>query len=174
MASTSILATVVLGLGLAQLLALPGLAFAQTQPLFDVLNAQSDLASFRAALSLVPDLAITLAGAGNITILAPTDAAFVALALSPNTTEAQVIDARDPAGVAALLAYHVLNASYPSSAVTVVPTYVPTFLDDRYRILGAVRTTVTGGQNVGVFLNGSDVTFLSGDLSSVTVTEAVS
>lgn len=154
---------------LAQVL---GLAAAQDLDLFTVLNLQPDLTSFRAALNLVPDLAVILANSTNITILAPVDAAFVAL--PSDTPEGLAVTARDHDGVAALLAYHVLQGTYPSSAVTEVPTYVSTLLDNTFRVAGVAQANVTGGQYVGAVRNGSDVSFLCGDLAFVTVTEAVS
>lgn len=141
------------------------------EDLFGVLNLQPDLSSFRAALNLVPDLALALANSNNITILAPVDSAFVAL--SPNTSEGLAVSNRDPDGVAALLAYHVLRGNHPSSAVTEVPTYIPTLLDSTYRVSGVARANVTGGQHVGAVRNGSNVSFLCGDLAFVTVTKAV-
>lgn len=151
-------------LGLAQL--------CLAQDLFDVLNQQSDLSSFRATLSLVPSLALTLANASDITILAPIDDAFVAL--PPNSTEARFVANRNIDGLGALLAYHALRASYPSSNVTNTPYYVPTFLDSSFNVANIAIANVTGGQSVGVVRNGSDVSFLSGELAYATVTKAVS
>ena len=64
--------------------------------------------------------------------------------------------------------YHVLNGTYPASAVTETPLFLPTTLNDTQ------YTNVTGGQVVEAIKQGDDVVFYSGLLSNATVTQAVS
>ena len=68
----------------------------------------------------------------------------------------------------ALLQYHVLNGTYPASAVTDTPVFLPTYLNDTQ------YSNVTGGQVVEAVRQGDDVVFYSGLLSNATVTTAVS
>jgi transforming growth factor-beta-induced protein len=72
-----------------------------------------------------------------------------------------------PDVVAALLSYHVLNGTFPASAFTPAPAFVPTLLSN------ASYTNVTGGQRVEGYLNGTSVIVVSGALSMSMVTTAV-
>lgn len=68
----------------------------------------------------------------------------------------------------ALLMYHVLNGTYPSTEVMETPLFLPTMLNN------SMYTNVTSGQVVEGLTQGDDVVFYSGMLNNSTVTEAVS
>jgi uncharacterized surface protein with fasciclin (FAS1) repeats len=146
---------------------------AQSPTLSELIQSQSDLSILGDALSIVPDLAKTLSGLKDITILAPTNAAFEALLAQGPNQDNIAVSQRIPEAVAALLAYHVLNGTYTSSYFNGIPTYVNTLLTQSFVIDGSVRTNVTDGQNLGLVLNGANATILSGELQSANVVEAV-
>ena len=111
-----------------------------------------------------PELVAALSQAQNITILAPNNDA---LASFINST-AGAAASTDPSAIVALLTYHVLNGSYPSSAFTDMAAFAPTFLSN------ASYTNVTGGQVVKAQLSGTDVSIVSGLLSESKVVTPVS
>lgn len=159
---------------LATLLASSAFAgVALCQSLTEVIQSQEDLSTLLSALEAIPDLATALAGLSDITILAPTNEAFAAL--PPDTQEGIAVEQQIPEAIRTLIAYHVLDGSYPASAASDVPVFVPTFFNSSYAIGGTVRTNVTGGQNVGI-LSGEDggVNVLSGELDVCQVVQAVS
>lgn len=137
-----------------------------------VLQSQPDLSQLAAALQLVPDLATYVASGTNFTILAPVDSAFAAI--PPDTQESVSLADQDPDGISTIIAYHVLNGSYPSTAFTEIPNYVPSVFNQSYAIYDTVRTNVTRGQNVGLVLNEGNATIISGELQTCNVIEAVS
>ena len=142
------------------------------QDLINTLNSSSDLSTLFNAINLVPGLAAALNASSNITIFAPTNSAFNNL--SNDDPVSQAVANEDANAVAAVLAYHVAMGKYPASAAAEVPTFVHTLLNDTYEVQGAALTNVTGGQNIGLILNGKNVQVLSGELTVSTVTEAVS
>ena len=151
-------------------------AFAATttaQDLITALQAQHDLSILFQTIAHLPELASALNGSSNITILAPIDSAFQALLNAPPNAENLALSSGDPNGTINLLSYHVLQGAVPSSAIAKTPTYVQTLFTSDIPILGNARTNVTGGQNVGVVNNGTNVLALSGDLQFSTVVEAV-
>merc|ERR1711977_296332 len=101
-------------------------------------------------------------GASNIAILAPSNDA---LATFLNST-AGAAAATDPAAVAALLTYHVLNGTYPASAFTNTSQFIPTLLSN------SSYSNVTGGQVVEARLRGETVSVFTGLLSASNVTVA--
>jgi uncharacterized surface protein with fasciclin (FAS1) repeats len=156
------------------LFTLPILAFASavlaqesngtTPSLAQALNSSSSLSSLAGLLG-APGLAQLVQGlssAQNVTILAPSNAAFSAIgndrlsALSSNE-----------AMLTALLQYHVLNGTYRSAAITNQSTFVPTMLNNPQ------FANVTGGQRVNAKVSGGNVTFFSGLLANSTVSTAV-
>jgi len=149
------------------------MATATAQDLISVLQSQPDLSVLFEALQTVPELASTLNGCSNITILAPTDGAFTALLSAPLNAENQALNTKDPNGTINLLSYHVLREPLPSASTPSTPTYVQTLFTSGIPILGSTRTNVTGGQNVQIVSNGSAVQCLSGDLQISPVVEAV-
>ncbi|TKX25193.1 fasciclin domain-containing protein 3 [Elsinoe australis] len=151
------------------LLPFAALAAAQS-PLVDLLSSQPDLSSLLDILTITPELVNTLSNANNITIFAPVNSAFAAI--PPDTAEGVAISTRDPNGTSTLLNYHVLQGSYPSSAFQETPLYYPTLFDNRSIIFDNPRTNVTGGQNVGLFRNGSQFQVVRGELQTSNVIQA--
>lgn len=74
--------------------------------------------------------------------------------------------ATNPSEIQALFEYHVLNGSYPASAITNKPQFIPTALTNMS------YTNVTGGQCVEAMMSGSKVEFISGLLQNSTVVQA--
>ncbi|KAL1612583.1 hypothetical protein SLS60_000812 [Paraconiothyrium brasiliense] len=142
---------------------------AQAPSLTDLIASQPDLSTLGTALGSVPDLAETLAGLSNITILAPTNSAFEALLAQADTPESIGVNSSDVQAIAAILAYHVLNGTYVSSDFSETPTFVSSLFLPSFD--GSIRTNVTDGQNVGLTLDGGNATILSGELKSANVIE---
>jgi uncharacterized surface protein with fasciclin (FAS1) repeats len=115
-----------------------------------------------ALLGAQPALVSALTGLTNITILAPSNAAFAAFL---NTTAGKAA-AADPSAVAALLTYHVLNGTYYASAFTSTPLFIPSLLTN------TSYANVTGGQVVEAAVVNSSVVFTTGVLATSTVTTA--
>lgn len=141
--------------------ALAAAAVAQNTPsLADALKSSSELSTLA---GLVPqDVLQSLSSASNITILAPGNSAFekVSPQLLSSLTSNQ-------GAITALLQYHVLNGSYPSSAIPDEGAFVPTLLTN------SSYTNVTGGQVVHATTEDDKVVFYTGSLSNSTVTTAV-
>ncbi|KAF2033724.1 Fasciclin-domain-containing protein [Setomelanomma holmii] len=143
-------------------LALAGHAFAQNTPtLAQALNSSSNLSQLQAVLHLNPGLVETLSGAKNITILAPSNTAFSRIDNATLTGLTQ-----NTGLLTAILQYHVLNGTYPASAVTNTSAFIPTLLTN------PLFTNVTGGQRVQAVLRNGNVTFFSGLLANSTVSQA--
>ena len=145
------------------LLALAAAGYAQTPSLTAALSSSPDLSNLTSVLTSFPGFTASLANATNVTILAPSNAAFAKLAGSP--IEA-AITANDSSAIEALINYHVLNGTYNSSQITSTPSFVPTHLTD------PAFANVTGGQRVEAISDGSNVTFYSGLLTNSSVTQA--
>ncbi|KAL6711173.1 hypothetical protein ACN47E_005704 [Coniothyrium glycines] len=144
------------------LLALASIVSAQTTPdLAGALSGSSDLSALNGVLAASPELLQSLGGLTNITVLAPSNAAFAAV---DNATLAGLT--ANPGLLAAVLQYHVLNGTYPSSAITNQSAFVPTSLTNTQ------FTNVTGGQRVEVINEGGNVTIYSGLLANSSVTQA--
>ncbi|KAG8623694.1 hypothetical protein KVT40_008670 [Elsinoe batatas] len=156
-------------LSTSSVLLFAGLGAAQNA-LVDFITSQPDLSFLADVLTIVPELVTTLGSANNITIFAPTNTAFEAI--PPDTAEGLAISTRDPNGTSTLLNYHVLRGGFPSSAFTETPLYYPTLFDNRSIIFNNARTNVTGGQNVGLFRNGTQFQVISGELQTSNVIEA--
>ncbi|KAF1947847.1 beta-Ig-H3/Fasciclin [Clathrospora elynae] len=145
------------------LLALVGLAFAQqndtTLDLAAALNSTDELSILK---GVIPAAVLQqLSGLTNITILAPSNAAFGEVdneTLSSLTSNQGLLTA--------LLQYHVLNGTYLASAITNSSVFVPSSLTN------PLFTNVTGGQVVEANSNDGNVTFYSGLLSNSSVTTA--
>jgi uncharacterized surface protein with fasciclin (FAS1) repeats len=106
----------------------------------------------------------TLSSAGNITIFAPNNAAI--RALTSNEAAAPLL--ATPGYVEAVLQYHVLNTSVPSSAITATPAFLPTLLANE------TYANVTGGQRIGAKLDDDEALILSGLGGTAKVVQAVS
>jgi uncharacterized surface protein with fasciclin (FAS1) repeats len=88
-------------------------------------------------LGLVPQIAQVLGGAQNITILAPSNAAFAKV---DNATLSTLT--ANPDMLAALLQYHVLNGTVYGSQITNMSAFVPTLLTNTsYTNVSKVGTT---------------------------------
>jgi uncharacterized surface protein with fasciclin (FAS1) repeats len=106
------------------IIALAGQALAQNTPsLLQALNSSSDLSQLSTVLALTPQLVDTLGNASNITILAPSNAAFAKI---DNATLAGL--AQNTGLLTAILQYHVLNGVVYGSQVTNTSAFVPTLL----------------------------------------------
>ncbi|KAI4243544.1 MAG: hypothetical protein LQ352_007000, partial [Teloschistes flavicans] len=131
--------------------------------LVDLLGATSSLSTLAATVKGVPGLADSLGSASNVTILAPSNDAFEKFMTSP---AAAALAANDTSAIQALLSYHILNGTYPASAVMEMPAFIPTMLHN------SAYANVTGGQVVEAVKQGDNVLFYSGLLSNATVTTA--
>ncbi|KAH9877286.1 hypothetical protein IAQ61_002650 [Plenodomus lingam] len=147
------------------LLALASFAYAQTNEtvpdLAQALGSTADLSMLNGVLAGSPELLGQLGGLSNITILAPSNAAFAEVdnaTLSGLTANAGLLTA--------LLQYHVLNGTYMASAITNTSAFVPTALTN------PMFTNVTGGQRVEAINRDGNVTIYSGLLSNSSVTTA--
>ena len=165
--------TSLLAIMLFSLLFLAGLSAAQTPSLLSLLQSQPDLSELTNALTLVPDLAGVLGGSSDITILAPTNAAFQALLSTSYKPAAQAIRSKNTSVISALLAYHVIDGTYKSTDFKATPAFVNTLFDQSFSVSDTVRTNVAGGQNVDLVLDGKDATILSGEGGYSVVTQAV-
>lgn len=137
-----------------------------------LLASQDDLSTLLELVGLVDGLADTLASASNITIAAPTNAAFASV--PRDIPEGVAIEFRnDTVAIAALLANHVFKGVYPSNVITDIPTFAQTLLDDSYITAQQPFSNFTGGAYNGIVKNGDDVCILSGEQTISTVIEAV-
>jgi uncharacterized surface protein with fasciclin (FAS1) repeats len=137
-------------------------AVASAQSLTAALSSQNaSLSTLISLLGTQPALVSALGSASNITILAPNNAALATFLNSSTGTAAATM----PDLVTALLTYHVLNGTYPASAFTSTPQFIPSLLTN------TSYTNVTGGQRVEAYTNGSSVDIVSGGLAtSIVVT----
>ncbi|PQE27451.1 hypothetical protein CJF31_00009051 [Rutstroemia sp. NJR-2017a BVV2] len=141
-----------------QLLVLGALAsLCSAQNLTSVLAANnSTLSTLTSLVAARPALLATLGSAKNITILAPTNDAFSKL----NTTGLSDAD------ITAVLTYHVLSGTYPSSAFTNNSQFLPSLL------VSSPYTSLSGGQVVDAKLADSKATLTTGLAQDSTVTTA--
>jgi uncharacterized surface protein with fasciclin (FAS1) repeats len=144
------------------LAALAAGASAQMMNLTALLGATPELSNLTSYVSLFPNLLTTLGSATDITILSPSSAAFVKFL---NTS---MIDPSQTDLIRAVLQYHVLNGTFPASAIKSTPAFIPTLLDN------PMFENVTGGQVVEAVMDDKSVVFSSGLLVNSTVTKAVS
>ncbi|KAF2215103.1 hypothetical protein CERZMDRAFT_109891 [Cercospora zeae-maydis SCOH1-5] len=133
-----------------------------TQPvaLTDALSNTPELSSLNEILGGFPDIVQTLGGASNITIFAPSNDALQAasqLLQSLNAT---------PDAIAALLTYHVVNASLSSANITETPQFAHTLLTNE------TYTSIPEGQVVGARKEGENVVIISGAGARSNVTTA--
>lgn len=115
-------------------------------------------------LAMQPALTSALSSASGITILAPSNDAFTKFLATTSGAAA----AKDMGMVAALLEYHVLNATLPSTSFTTTMQFVPSLLTN------TTFANVTGGQVVGGVLSGKTVEIMSGLKEMSKVVTAVS
>lgn len=148
---------------LLSLLALAAAGSAQTVNLTAALASSPQLSNLTTLLSAFPGFTAQLANATNVTLLAPSNDAFAKLA---NSSILSAISANDTSLIEALVLYHVVNGTYNSSQITDTPAFLPTHLTD------TAFTNVTGGQRVEALSASGNVTFISGLLSTSTVSQA--
>jgi uncharacterized surface protein with fasciclin (FAS1) repeats len=139
-------------------------AGAEAQSLAALLASTPDLSNLTSYLKLFPSLVASLSSAKNITILAPSNEAFAKILNAP---AAAAITTNDTALIQAVVTYHILNGTYPASAVESTPAFIPTLLDNPQ------FENVTGGQVVEAVTEGTNVVFISGLLARSVVTKAV-
>lgn len=134
-----------------------------TPSLTEALNSSSSLSSLSGVLGMpgLSALVGALGSAQDITILAPSNAAFESLG-----SEAVSALAANEGLLTALLQYHVLNGTFLSSAITNQSAFVPTLLTNN------LFTNVTGGQVVNAKVTDGNVTFFSGLLANSSVSQA--
>lgn len=137
-----------------------------TPDLASLLESTESLSMLRDTLAEYPDLLTTLAGATDITVLAPSNEAFLAWMDMASYDMAK--DNKE--AIAALLSYHVLNGTYASSDVTSTSQFLPTLVGDYEEF----RNLSGDPQVVGVMAMDGDVVFTSGLKTESTVTTAVS
>lgn len=142
--------------------ALVGAAAAQ-QNLTSVLASNNQTSQLATFLSAFPQLLQTLQGASNITLLAPSNQALGALL---NTSAGAQLQ-NNSALAQAVLQYHVLNGTYPASAITNRTAFIPTLLTNQ------TYANITGGQVVDAIAVGGNVTFFSGLFQNATVVQPV-
>jgi uncharacterized surface protein with fasciclin (FAS1) repeats len=120
--------------------------------------------------SKYPDVLNTLSSAKNITILAPSNEAFIVMMTMP-----QVRNLTEDA-VKALLDYHILDGTYPSSEITDKPAFLPTMmgkykpfrnLGDDEQIVKAVlgkndTALIYGGLDMAANVTKADIKFEGG------------
>lgn len=145
-------------------MAMATVAVAQKTP--DIVSLLKSTPTLSTLLDLVSNqkgLVDTLAGASDITILAPTNDA---IATFLKTTRGAAI-AANPDALRETLKYHVLQGVYPASAFSSTPVFVPTLAQS------STFSNVTGGQVVEGVLKGSTVEIISGELQVSKVIKAV-
>lgn len=141
------------------------LAFASTvsaQALTDVISQTPELSTLGALLTAYPAVANTLASASNITVLAPSNAAFSAFL----TSAVNASIAADSNLVPSVLEYHVLAGTIKAADIPTTPAFPKTLLTN------ATFTNVTGGQVVKAQSVDGGVQFTSGLLKKSHVTTA--
>lgn len=141
-------------------LVLAGLASGQS--LTEVISQTPDLSTLGSLLTAYPAVASTLANATNITVLAPSNAAFSAFLTASVNASIQA----DAGLVPAVLSYHVLTGAIRSTEITATPAFPKTLLTN------ATYTNVTGGQVVKAQSANGGVVFTSGLLAESHVTTA--
>ena len=141
--------------------ALAAAASAQQMNLTATLTSLPQLKNLTTYLGLFPDLVSSLSTMKNVTLLAPSNAAFTKALSGPG---AQAFNTSDTAVIQAFFTYHILNGTYYASEVTGNASFLPTALTP------ASDATTLNPQVVEAIMIGSDVKFISGLLSESTVT----
>jgi uncharacterized surface protein with fasciclin (FAS1) repeats len=114
----------------------------------------------------------TLTSARNITIFAPTNAAFDSV--PRDIPEGEAIKGKDdPIAIGALLSNHVFPGNYPANAVTDTPLFIQSLLDSSFFNYRQPFGNFSGGQYNEVVKDGNNVAIISGELTVSYVTQAV-
>ena len=124
------------------------------QSLTEALESNPNLSNLTTYLNLFPDFQEQLAGMTDITLLAPSDAAFAGTLANDSLTE---LTANEDM-ITSLFSYHVLNGTY--SNFSIMPEFIVTAL------MQGPYSNVTGGQAVEVIASSNStnatVSFFSG------------
>lgn len=119
------------------------------QPILDMVQTARKAGSFNTLLTALEaaGLTTTLEGAGPFTVFAPTDEAFAAL-------PAGTLDAllADPAALAAILTYHVVEGEVPAS-----------------QVVGLASATTINGADVAISVSGGNVMINDADVVATDV-----
>ncbi|KAI9683325.1 MAG: hypothetical protein M1829_005395 [Trizodia sp. TS-e1964] len=134
-------------------------AGAAAQSLIDVLHGSPNLSSLTSYINAFPDIVNALSSASNITVLAPSNDAFTKFLAGGNASLPINSTVSPESVVQAVLTYHVLTGSYPSSAFSQKPLFIPSLLRD------PGYANVTGGQVVEAVNSNGSVSFISGVLA---------
>ncbi|KAI4087685.1 MAG: hypothetical protein LQ339_008845 [Xanthoria mediterranea] len=134
-----------------------------TPSLTQLLGSTDSLSTLRTAIQGVPGLGDILGSATNVTVLAPSNEAFEKFMSTP---QGAALADNDQDAIQALLQYHIINGTYPASAVTDMPVFLPTMLNN------TMYANVTGGQVVEAVMQEENVIFYSGLLNNATVSTA--
>lgn len=122
------------------------------QSLNSLLGSVDSLQTLAGVLKTQPDILSTLSTADNVTILAPSNAAFGAFMKTPMAMMA------NNSTIKALLSYHVLNGVYRSRDFMEMPHFLPTMLmDQRF-----ANFTMGGMQVVEAVVEDGDYSLYSG------------
>lgn len=129
---------------------------AVAQSVTDVIARNPNTSSLNKLLQGLPDVASALNQAENITVLAPSNAAFEAFL----NTNKEVAAASNSDFVANLLTYHVLPGTYKASAFSSVPVFPRTLLTN------SSYTSLKDGQRVKIQTANNSVIVTSGLLTT--------
>ena len=138
-----------------------GVAYCQS--LTELLSSTDELSSLADLVGNAPDVAATLEGATDITLLAPSNSAIEELLSGP----AGEAIAANPDLVQAVLQYHVLSGVFEAADIPEEGAIVSTLLTDE------TYTSLPDGQVVLAKSTDDSVVFSSGLLAESTVTTAV-
>lgn len=141
------------------LAAASAIAFTGAQDLATVIAGQPSLTTLLGLLNQVDNTTEFLASQQDVTLFAPNDAALAAI-LSEGGIFSIDQASVDPGLIEQILRYHLIRGAVPSSAVTEIPQFVPTYLNYSGFVLDneVSGSNVTGGQVVSVNLDeGGDV-----------------
>lgn len=159
-------------LALPTAIAAASLASAQTDTatmnLTALISSNQNLSELGSLLSAMPDLAAGIANMTNVTLFAPSNAAFGTLNRSNPELLSQLV--RDQSYIQALLSYHLVpNMSVMAANISSTPTFLHTALND------TMFANVTGGQVIEARL-GENMTaeIVSGMKEVANITQAVS
>ncbi|KAK4194551.1 hypothetical protein QBC40DRAFT_238368 [Triangularia verruculosa] len=128
-------------------------AYVSAQSITTILTQNNaTLSTLTSLLQLVPDVVQILTTAQNVTIFAPSDAAFANL-MSRNPRSAELM--RNPRALAGVLQYHVLQGKLLSTDFSATPKFPSTLLSTPF-------ANVTGGQKVQLTLVNNTARVFSG------------
>lgn len=122
------------------------------QSLSDVLESQPELSNLTTYLNLFPDFRTQLTNMSDITLLAPSNAAFISVLANDTLTE---INANEQM-ITSLFSYHVLNGTY--STFMTMPEFIPTALAQgpysnvsQGQVVEAIRSSNASNATVSLF-----------------------